>query len=253
MTSRAKASHIASALSVADIVAVLYGSHMRIYPEDPRNPERDRFVLSKGHAGTAVYAALAECGFISLDDLLDNYYKNGSKYSGHVSHVGVAGVEFSTGSLGHGVCVACGMALSGKLGKKDYRVFAVVGDGECDEGSVWETALLANQYELDNFTIIVDRNDQQSFGHCKETALDLMDLGKKFSSFGWTVFDVNGHDHGEIKEALDQSFEGKPKCIVAHTVKGKGVSFMEDEVVWHYRDVQGEQLEQALREVSGNL
>lgn len=248
MTHLSHASHIGSALSCADILAVLYADILHYDVNSPKWEDRDRLILSKGHAGSALYAALAEVGFFSKEEL-KTYYQNGSKLSGHISHKGVPGVEFSTGSLGHGVCVATGIAMAGKLDGKSYRTYAVVGDGECDEGSLWETVLFANQFRLKNYTIIVDRNNLQSLGSCEDT-MELLDLGKKFKAFGWNVIDVDGHDHAKLKEAFQKRFRNeKPICIVAHTTKGKGVSFMENEVLWHYRDPQGEFYERAVKEL----
>lgn len=250
MIHRAGASHVGSALSSADIMAVLYGSIMHIDPANPSDPERDRFVLSKGHGGTVVYAALAELGFLDREELLGSYYANGSVYSGHVSSKGVPGVEFSTGSLGQGVCVACGMALYAKTMNRKWRAFSVVGDGECDEGSVWEMALLASTKCLDNLIVVVDRNHQQSFGNGERTALVLGDVASKFRSFGWMTVDCDGHDHAALKAAFATPHPGKPLCVVAHTIKGKGVSFMEDNPRFHYAPPNDDDLEQALAEVT---
>ena len=244
------ASHIASALSIVDILAVLYTDVLRVDPASPEWEDRDRFILSKGHAGTAIYATLAETGFFPLSEL-KNYYTNGSVYSGHVSHKGVPGVEFSTGSLGHGVCVAAGMALAGKKRRASYRVYTIVGDGECDEGSVWEMALFARQQGLDNLTVIVDRNHMQAMGRCENIA-DLACLEDKWGAFGWNVISVaDGNDHDQLRAALKKTAQGSPTCVIAHTVKGKGVSFMENELLWHYRDPQGEAYDQAMRELEG--
>lgn len=252
MIHNSHASHIGSAFSVTDILSVLYADIMNYRPGEPQWTERDRLVLSKGHAGSALYAVLAEVGFFPKE-WLENYYKNGSPLSGHISHKGVPGVELSTGSLGHGVCVACGMAYAAKTDGKNCRVFAITGDGECDEGSVWETAMFANHYRLSNFTLIVDHNGLQSFGPCEET-VELLDIGKKFRDFGWNVTETDGHDHNELRRALSARFDnGRPVCVIAHTVKGKGVSFMENNVLWHYRDPQGEEYERALFELQGGV
>ena len=250
MTHISHASHIASALSCADIIAVLYSNIIKYDTSNPKWDERDRVILSKGHAGSALYACLGEIGFYPKDSL-KTYYQNGSIFSGHISHKNVPGVEFSTGSLGHGVCVATGIALAGKIDKKNYHVYAIVGDGECDEGSVWETILFSNQYNLNNFTIIIDRNMMQSFGSTEDT-LATNDLGKKIKEFGWNVIDVDGHNHNELTKALSKKFDNeKPICIIAHTIKGKGISFMENNVLWHYRDPQGEEYEKAKKELEG--
>lgn len=250
MTHLSHGSHIASILSVADIIAVLYNDVANVYPDDPKNPKRDRIVLSKGHAGAAIYAALAEKGFFPIEEL-KTHYADGSRLSGHVSHKGVPGVEFSTGSLGHGICVAEGMALAGKLDKKDYHVFVVCGDGECDEGSVWECALFANHFGLNNFTVIVDHNKMQSLDYCDNT-LALSPFKAKWESFGWTVYDIDGHNHDELRDAMKKAKESKDKpcVIIANTVKGKGVSFMESDILWHYRfPHEGEEYDGALADL----
>lgn len=247
MTHRAKASHIGSILSSADIVAVLYNDIMNVNPNDPYDSERDRFILSKGHGGAVVYAALVEKGFLDVETL-DSYYMNGSYLSGHVSHIQVPGIEFSTGSLGHGCCVGAGMALAAMRKKKKHHVYVLMGDGECNEGSVWEMALFANHFRLANLTVIIDHNKLQGIDTCEKT-LELIDLAEKWRSFGWEVVEVDGHNHKELKRAFFLSSHEKPICIVAHTIKGKGVSFMEDEILWHYRDPQGELYEKALQEL----
>src|SRR5438105_13762357 len=193
MTSRGRSSHVASGLSIADIVAVLYGGVLRVRAEDPQWPERDRFILSKGHAGAAVYAALAETGFFPVEKLL-SHCQDGSDLSGHVSHKGIPGVELSTGSLGHGLSVAGGMALAGKLDHKGHRVFCLLSDGECDEGSTWEAVLFAAHHRLHNLVAIVDYNKIQSLRPVPET-IALEPFADKWCAFGWTVREVDGHDH----------------------------------------------------------
>lgn len=247
MTHISNGSHIGSVLSIADIVGVLYNDVMNIYPNDPKNDKRDRFILSKGHAGAAVYSALAEKGFFDVEQL-KTHYADGSILSGHVSHKDVPGVEFSTGSLGHGVCAAAGMAMAAKMDKKNHRVFAITGDGECDEGSVWEMALFANHFRLSNLTVIVDHNKIQSLDKCENT-LEFINLASKWKAFGWNVVEIDGHNHDEIRESLLSKDENKPTCIIAHTIKGKGISFMEDTVLWHYRAPQGEDYDNAIKEL----
>ena len=239
------ASHIGAIYSCADIIAVLYGACLRITPHNPKDDSRDRFILSKGHAGAAVYAALAERRFFPQNEL-KRYYTDGSLFSGHISHK-VPGVEWSTGSLGHGICVGCGMALALKLDSKPNRVFVLIGDGECEEGSVWEAALFAHHFKLANLIVIIDHNKLQGLDSVDNT-LSLGDLEMKWQAFGWEVKRINGHDHDEIKTALAASLN-KPLCVIADTIKGKGVSFMENQVLWHYRDPQGELYEQACREL----
>lgn len=251
MVHASHASHIGAILSVTDIIAVLYADIMNIDPHDPKKADRDRLVLSKGHAGVAVYAALAEMGFFPIEEL-GKYYCDASVYSGHVSHYDVPGIELSTGSLGHGVAVACGMAMAAKRRDADYRVFAVVGDGECNEGVVWETALIARRFKLDNFTVIVDRNGMQAMGDC-EDVLPMEPMAAKWEAFGWQVVEVaDGNDHAQLRAALSVPAQGKPRCIVANTVKGKGVSFMEHHLLWHYRDPQGEYYENAVAELEAH-
>lgn len=249
MTQSGKSSHIGSMLSIADIAAVLYGSIMRFEPRDPKWPERDRCVLSKGHAGGAIYAALAESGFFPIEQL-DTYYQDGSHLAGHLTTKGVPGVEFSTGSLGHGLSVATGMAYSAKLDNRSHRVFAILSDGECDEGSNWEAILFAAHHRLDNLTAIVDYNKIQSLASVKDT-LGLEPFREKWESFGWVVHEIDGHDHKQLASALASVSvkAGKPQCILAHTIKGKGVSFMEHAVLWHYRSAQGAEYESARQEL----
>ena len=248
MTSSGKSSHIGSALSIADILAVLY-STMSIFPNDPKNPQRDRFILSKGHAVAAVYAVLAESGFFDVD-VLKTHYQDGSILSGHVSHKGVPGVEFSTGSLGHGLSVAAGMALAAKRRDHDFQTYALLSDGELDEGSNWEALLFAPHHKLNNLTCIVDYNKLQSLTSTHET-LNLEPLVDKLIAFGWDVIEIDGHDHIELKNAIE-TISTKPKFILAHTIKGKGVSFMENKVVWHYRSASEDELAAAIKEIEDN-
>lgn len=243
MVHNASASHIGSIFSVADIIAVLYANVMNYNSLDPEWANRDRFVLSKGHAGVALYACLAECGFFDADEL-NKYGSDGSVFSCHVSHKNVPGVEVSTGSLGQGCGMACGMALHAKIRGNSYNIYTVVGDGECNEGSVWEMAMFASQYKLDNYTVIVDNNGMQAMGFNKDI-INMSPLSEKWMSFGWDTIEVNGHDHDSLRKALLKEHTGKPKVIIARTVKGKGVSFMENKLLWHYRDPQGECYEKA--------
>lgn len=249
MTHLGKSSHIGSVLSLADILAVLYGEVMNVEPTDPKWIDRDRFILSKGHAGAGVYAALAERGFIPLEQL-KTHYQNGSKLSGHVSHKGVPGVEFSTGSLGHGLGVGAGMALAAKKAGRANRVFVVLSDGECDEGSNWEAILFAAHHKLDNLVVAVDYNKIQSLGPVADT-LALEPFADKWRAFGWHVTEVDGHDHDALKAglAIASGVRGQPTAVIAHTTKGKGVSFMEDTVLWHYRTPQGDEYAAACAEL----
>ncbi len=250
MVHRAKSSHIGTDYSAAELLAVLYGKILRVDPENPNWSERDRFILSKGHGCAAFYATLAERGFFPLE-WLDTFYQNGSLLAGHVTHTNVPGVEVSTGSLGHGLSIGAGMALAAKRDGKSYRIFCLLSDGECDEGSTWEPILFASQHKLDNLIAIVDYNKIQSLGWVKEV-MDLEPFGDKWRAFGWAVREIDGHNLDEIEEKLSSvPFEqGRPNCVIAHTVKGKGVSFMENKLLWHYRSPQGEEFEAALQELS---
>lgn len=249
MTSRANSSHIGSSLSAVDIMATLYGKVMRYDPKRPDWPDRDRFILSKGHACAALYGILAESGFFPRE-WLETYYQNGAYLAGHATHKGVPGVEVSTGSLGHGLPLGTGMALAGKRDGKDYRVFVLLSDGECDEGSNWEAALFAPHHGLDNLVVIVDYNKIQSLGRVKEV-IDLEPLADKWKAFGWNTHEIDGHDYQQLDEVLCDipKVKGRPTCVVAHTVKGKGVSYMEDKLKWHYSAPKGDELTQALAEV----
>lgn len=250
MTSRGGSAHIGAIFSMADIVAVLYGGILNVDPANPRWPGRDRFILSKGHAGAGIYAVLAERGFMPVERL-DAHYRDGSELSGHVSHKGIPGVELSTGSLGHGLSVGAGMAYGAKLDGAAHRVVVLLSDGECDEGSNWEAILFAAHHRLDNLVAIVDYNKIQSLAPVAET-LALEPFAEKWRSFGWHVMEVDGHDHTALHESLSQVpfAPGQPSCLIAHTVKGKGVSFMEHSVLWHYRTARGEEYDLALRELS---
>lgn len=251
MTSRGGSSHVGAVLSVADLVSVLYGRILRVRPDDPRWPSRDRFILSKGHAGAGVYAVLAETGFFPVQKL-ETHYQDGSDLSGHVSHKGIPGVELSTGSLGHGLSVGAGMGYAAKLDGQGHRVFVLLSDGECDEGSNWEAILFAAHHRLDNLVAIVDYNRIQSLDEVART-LALEPFADKWRAFGWAVRETDGHDHAALAAALSDLPDepGRPTCVIAHTVKGKGVSFMENTVLWHYRTARGEELEAALRELGG--
>lgn len=251
MTSSGGSSHIGSVLSVADVIAVLYGAFLRVDPAKPKWADRDRLILSKGHAGAGVYAALAESGFFPVEKL-KTHYQDGSDLSGHVSHKGVPGVELSTGSLGHGLSVAAGMALACRADGRPSRVVCVQSDGECDEGSVWEAAMFAAHHKLDNLVLIVDYNKIQSLDTVANT-LALEPFADKWRAFGWSVAEVDGHNHDELRSALGRVplVQGRPTCILAHTVKGKGVSFMEHAVLWHYRTAKGDEFDRAIAELEG--
>lgn len=251
MTHLSRGSHIGAIFSLAEIMATLYTGVLNVNPADPAMPDRDRLILSKGHAGAAVYAALAERGFFPVEEL-KTHYANGSRLSGHVSHKGVPGVEFSTGSLGHGLPAAAGMALGAKKDHAPWRVYCVLGDGECDEGAVWEAALQARQFALDNLIAVVDFNRMQSLDFCENT-LALEPFADKWRAFGWRAIEADGHDVDALRAAFDEAKGnlggGQPTVVIAKTVKGKGVSFMENNILWHYRTPQGEEYEAALREL----
>lgn len=250
MVHRANASHIGSGLSMADLLAVLYGKILRVDPGQPDWAERDRFILSKGHAAATLYAALAEKGFFPKD-WLDHYCVDDSLLSGHVNHA-VPGVDFSTGSLGHGLSIGCGVALAAKVDARPYRCFVMLSDGECDEGSIWEAVLFAPHHKLDNLVAIVDHNKIQSFGSVKEV-LDLDPFADKWKAFNWGVREVDGHDHEAILAALQSTpfVPGKPSVLIAHTVKGKGIDFMECQLAWHYKSPSVDQLSSALKQLEG--
>ncbi len=253
MIHQAKSSHIGSNFSMAELLAVLYGRVLHVDPTNPGWSERDRFILSKGHACAALYAVLAERGFFPKE-WLETFYQNGAHLAGHATHTSAPGIEVSTGSLGHGLSISVGMALAAKRDGKTYRIFALLSDGECDEGSTWEAVLFAPHHHLDNLTVIVDYNKIQSLGSVQEV-LDLEPFASKWRAFGWAVHEIDGHNVEEIEAALTQvPFEfGRPSCIIAHTVKGKGVSFMEHKLLWHYRTPQGEEFDAAMTELEHNV
>jgi len=249
MTHRARSSHVGSCFSIVELLATLYACVLRVRPDEPDWPDRDRFLLSKGHGAGALYAVLAERGFFPRDRL-DEFYADGTQLAGHATHHGVPGVEVSTGSLGHGLPLGCGMALAAKRDGRPVRVFVLLSDGECDEGSNWEGALFAPHHHLDNLTVIVDYNKIQSFGSVAEV-LNLDPLAEKWRAFGWAVSEIDGHNHEEILATLEAipTETGKPTCVIAHTVKGRGVSFMENQLLWHYRPPDGNELRLALEEL----
>lgn len=250
MVFSAKASHIGSCLSMADMLAVLFTRILKLDPLRPADPNRDRLILSKGHAAAILYAALAERGFFPVEELAD-YCRDGARLTGHVSH-GVPGVEVSTGSLGHGLPIAIGMAVAAKAVGVGSRVFCILSDGECDEGSNWEGILFAPHRRLDNLLVLVDYNKIQSFGRVSEV-LELEPFAEKWRAFGWHVVEIDGHDLAALERVLAAlpAVSGRPTVVIAHTVKGKGVSFMEDKLEWHYKSPSPDQLEAAIAEVVG--
>lgn len=252
MTHRGKSGHVGSSLSMADILAVLYTKILKVDPKKPNWPDRDRFLLSKGHAAAVVYAVLAEKGFFPKE-WLQTYYRDNGRLMGHISHH-VPGVEFSTGSLGHGLPVAAGMAIHAKRNNKDYRIFCLMSDGDCNEGSTWEAIMFAAQHRLDNLVAIVDYNQIQALGRSKDI-IDLEPFARKIVDFHWAAKEIDGHDFQQIEDALTTvPFEpGKPSFLICHTVKGKGVSFLEDTVASHYKCANEQELVQACQELGVEL
>ncbi len=252
MTNLGKSSHIGSVFSISEILACLYSGLLNVDPKNPNYKDRDRFILSKGHAGAGVYSVLAEKGFFKKD-ILKSHYQNGSKLSGHISHKSIPGVEFSTGSLGHGLPVGAGLALAAKMDKRKNKVVVLLSDGECDEGSNWEAILFSSHHKLNNLIVIIDYNKLQSLDYVKNT-LGIEPLEEKFKSFGWSVISIDGHDIDEIINSYAQAVKSKtPACIIANTTKGKGVSFMEEKVLWHYRSPQGSEYKMAKEELFKQL
>ncbi|MBX7102704.1 MAG: transketolase [Gemmataceae bacterium] len=247
MVSMARASHVGGCMSVADILAVVFGDWLRGSPDEA---DRDRFILSKGHAAAALYATLAECGYIPIAEL-DQYLSDGSRLLGHASHL-VPGVELSTGSLGHGLSVGCGLALAARQTGSPSRAIVLLSDGELNEGSVWEAAMFAGHHRLESLLAIVDVNGWQSFGRTSDV-LNLEPLADKWTAFGWAVRQVDGHDTPALIAALNTLpfSAGRPSILLAKTVKGKGVSFMEDSLAWHYRSPDAAMLKTALAELEG--
>ena len=242
-------SHIGGSLSQADILAVLYSGVLNISPETIESPTRDRFIESKGHCCSSLYAALALKGFIDLNDLMENFCRNGSLYFEHVSHK-LPGIELSTGSLGHGLPVACGMALGSKSSGNPYNVFCMIGDGEINEGSNWESIMFAAQHKLDNLCVILDKNKMQALGNTVGI-LNLDPIADKIRTFGWNVIEIDGHDIAQILDAFN-NFKNRndaPTFIVANTVKGKGVSFMENNLKFHYSAPNEEEMKIAMEEL----
>lgn len=249
MVFNAKASHIGGAFSMADILAVLYYNILNVDPSQPNNNNRDRFLLSKGHACTSLYATLGLKGFFDVEEL-KTYATNGSKFLSHTSHY-ISGVEISAGSLGHALPISCGLAIAAKKKQKSWKTYCLLSDGELNEGSNWESILLAPQLKLNNLILIVDYNKIQSFGFIKDI-IDIEPLSKKFEAFNWETYEINGHNHEELLATfkLCDNQNLKPKVIICNTVKGKGVSFMENKLLWHYKSPSQEEYNQALKELN---
>ncbi len=248
MTYEAGSGHPGGSLSAADIITVLYFHKLKHKPNNEYWPERDRFVLSKGHAAPILYAALAESGYFSTDEL-KSLRKIGSLLQGHPDRTKIPGVEVSTGALGQGLSVAVGMALASKLDKADWHVYAMVGDGECQEGEIWEAAMSAAHYKLDNLTVFLDRNGLQIDGPTEEI-MALEPLDDKWKAFGWHVKRINGHDINAIMQAIEEPHPNKPYMIIADTIKGKGVSFMENQVCFHGKAPSKEETCTAMEELA---
>jgi transketolase len=251
MTYAAGSGHPGGSLSAIDILTVLYYHTMRIDPKNPGWPDRDRFVLSKGHSCPALYAVLADLGFFPKEELM-RLRKLGSILQGHPDMTMTPGIEMSTGSLGQGLSTACGMAIAARLDRKDYRVYCMLGDGEAQEGNIWEGAMLAAHLKLDNLTGILDRNMMQIDGTTEEV-VSLEPLSEKWRAFGWNVLEIDGHDMFQIISALEvaKGTKGKPTMIIAQTVKGKGISFMENQLAYHGRALTKEEMVKAREELQG--
>jgi len=250
MIGKAGSGHPGGSLSAVEIVVTLYWKVLHHKPADPAWPDRDRFILSKGHAAPVIYAALAECGYFPKSEL-DTLRKIDSHLQGHADRTSTPGVEMSSGSLGQGLSFAVGAALAGRLDSQSWHVYALLSDGECDEGQTWEAAMSAAMFKVDNLTAIVDKNSIQLSGFTKDI-MKLDPLNKKFESFGWHVIEIDGHDLKQVLDAIERArtVKGRPTVIIAHTVKGKGVSFMENNVDFHGKAPNPEQLEQALKELA---
>lgn len=246
MTLYSKSSHIGAALSMVEILVLLYFKILKIDPKNPKQWDRDKFILSKAHGSASLYAVLAERGFFTKD-YLEKYYIDDGILPGHVDKESVSGLEYSAGSLGHGFPASVGMAIANHQTRNKGKIFAIVGDGECNEGSIWESIMLASHLKLNNITAIVDYNKIQSFGRTNEV-INQEPIAERWRAFGWNVFEVDGHDFNQLNIAFEAS-QVIPKVIIANTVKGKGVSFMENNLDWHYKSPNQEQYEQALLEL----
>ncbi len=253
ITYRCGKAHIGSALSCIDIVACLYLGVLRVNPKNPRNSRRDRFILSKGHGCLALYILLAERGYLKKEALF-SFCQFGTALGGHPDMQVIPGAEASSGSLGHGLSIGLGMAIAGKVDNSSYKVHVLLGDGECQEGSVWEAVMAAPHFKADNLVAIVDNNGLQVLDSVENTLSTLQPLAEKFRAFGWEVKEIDGHNIKQILDALSRVpfKKGRPSCVIAHTVKGKGVSFMENQLNWHYRGLNQEEYRQALEELRGS-
>jgi len=252
MAYKAGGGHIAPAFSIVEILTAVYMSGvLGHYPQRPDDPRRDRFILSKGHASAALYAVLAQAGYLERDQL-DSFCQEGSILGGHPNMLEIPGVEASTGALGHGLGFATGIALAGKLDREDYQVYVVIGDGECQEGSIWEAALFASSQNLSNLTVILDYNKLQAMDTL-DNIIRMEPFAEKWKGFGWEVREVDGHDIAALLEALEPNESQAPRIIIAHTIKGKGVSFMEGVPIWHFRLPDDEELKIVLRDLEMDM
>lgn len=253
MLEKSQSGHPGGSLSAVEILTALYFKEMKVDPKNSKWEDRDRFVLSKGHASPVLYGTLAEKGFFPKEEL-DKFRKIDSMLQGHPDMKGIPGVDMTTGSLGQGLAAANGMALAGKLDNKDYRVYALIGDGESQEGLIWEAAMLAAHYKLDNITVFLDHNGLQIDGLNKDI-MDIEPIDEKFKAFGWHVLNIDGHSFDDILSAIEEAknTKGKPTMVIARTHKGRGVSFMEDQVGWHGKAPSAEEASKALEELGGGL
>lgn len=249
----AKAGHPGGSLSCADLLAYLYMHRLNVDPADPKNPTRDRLVMSKGHAAPALYATLALRGFFPMEEMI-TLRKNGARLQGHPDSKKIPGVDCSTGSLGQGISAACGMALSGKISCDSYKVYAILGDGEIEEGIVWEAAMFASHYMLDNLVAVVDNNNLQIDGKITEV-MSPYPIDEKFKAFGWHVINIDGHDFNQMEKAFNEAEKivQKPTVIIMKTTKGKGVDYMEDSVDWHGKAPGDEDYERAMKQLKEQL
>lgn len=250
MINKAGSSHVGSAFSIAEILSVIYSGVLNIFPDNINDHNRDRVIISKGHAVSILYAVLAEKGFFPKD-WLNTFYKNDTLLAGHATSKNIPGIELSTGSLGHGLSVGCGIAFSGFIDNKDFKVIVLMSDGECNEGSVWEAILFAGHHNLKNLIVLIDYNKIQSLAHTKDI-LNLEPFKDKWVAFRWNVVEIDGHNMDEIYDAF-QTKSSMPTVIICHTIKGKGVSFMENTVLWHYRTPVGEELQNAIIEIKKQI
>ncbi len=247
---RTKSSHVGSSLSTIEILVALYFKVLNLDPANPKDPDRDRFILSKGHASLALYCILTKKGFIS-EKCLSGFATNGGTLEHHPNKDISKGIETSTGSLGHGLSTGAGMALAAKYDKRNHKIYALLSDGELNEGSTWEAVMFASHHKLDNLVAIIDYNKLQALG-CTNDIINLEPLSQRWSSFGWAVKEIDGHDFQQVLEALESLpfTENQPSVIIAHTIKGKGISFMENKLLWHYRVPSSEDYENGMKELS---